>query len=108
MIASILHPGEMGISVAAAAVQSGHSVLWVSDGRSDKTKKRAESLKLKDVEKLSELAESDVIFSICPPQVAIETATSVSATDFKGLYVCLLYTSPSPRDLSTSRMPSSA
>ena len=26
----------------------------------------------------------------------------------QGLYVCLLYTSPSPRDLSTSRMPSSA
>ena len=25
-----------------------------------------------------------------------------------GLYNCLLYTSPSPRDLSTSRMPSSA
>ena len=25
-----------------------------------------------------------------------------------GKYVCLLYTSPSPRDLSTSRMPSSA
>ena len=28
--------------------------------------------------------------------------------DFDGLYFCLLYTSPSPRDLSTSRMPSSA
>ena len=26
----------------------------------------------------------------------------------KGLNICLLYTSPSPRDLSTSRMPSSA
>ena len=26
----------------------------------------------------------------------------------KGLHTCLLYTSPSPRDLSTSRMPSSA
>ena len=26
----------------------------------------------------------------------------------EGLTVCLLYTSPSPRDLSTSRMPSSA
>ena len=25
-----------------------------------------------------------------------------------GMYACLLYTSPSPRDLSTSRMPSSA
>ena len=32
-----------------------------------------------------------------------------SATDYeKELYICLLYTSPSPRDLSTSRMPSSA
>ncbi len=99
MIASILHPGEMGISVAAAAVQSGHSVLWVSDGRSDKTKKRAESLKLKDVEKLSELAESDVIFSICPPQVAIETATSVSATNFKGLYVDANAGSPETKKL---------
>ena len=27
---------------------------------------------------------------------------------FKWLGICLLYTSPSPRDLSTSRMPSSA
>ena len=26
----------------------------------------------------------------------------------RGAYTCLLYTSPSPRDLSTSRMPSSA
>jgi len=26
----------------------------------------------------------------------------------RGLRICLLYTSPSPRDLSTSRMPSSA
>ena len=26
----------------------------------------------------------------------------------QGFSVCLLYTSPSPRDLSTSRMPSSA
>ena len=32
-------------------------------------------------------------------------ATRVSASLF---YYCLLYTSPSPRDLSTSRMPSSA
>ena len=28
--------------------------------------------------------------------------------DFGAVYTCLLYTSPSPRDLSTSRMPSSA
>ena len=28
--------------------------------------------------------------------------------NFRRLWICLLYTSPSPRDLSTSRMPSSA
>ena len=30
------------------------------------------------------------------------------AADLRWLITCLLYTSPSPRDLSTSRMPSSA
>ena len=31
-----------------------------------------------------------------------------ASVDLISLYTCLLYTSPSPRDLSTSRMPSSA
>ena len=42
-------------------------------------------------------------------------AMKLIAADLRGLagsaehaYLCLLYTSPSPRDLSTSRMPSSA
>ena len=42
----------------------------------------------------------------------IETGKNVDAgVQYKmrtDVYVCLLYTSPSPRDLSTSRMPSSA
>ena len=37
----------------------------------------------------------------CPPGVAIDAAMIQH-------WFCLLYTSPSPRDLSTSRMPSSA
>ena len=32
----------------------------------------------------------------------------VKASEVPDQYICLLYTSPSPRDLSTSRMPSSA
>ena len=35
-------------------------------------------------------------------------ASPVRITRIIRTYVCLLYTSPSPRDLSTSRMPSSA
>ena len=34
--------------------------------------------------------------------------TKTAGEDFCKMYTCLLYTSPSPRDLSTSRMPSSA
>ena len=32
----------------------------------------------------------------------------IGRSGLDNLYICLLYTSPSPRDLSTSRMPSSA
>ena len=40
----------------------------------------------------------------------IQTPTEEKKDTPKGLWykTCLLYTSPSPRDLSTSRMPSSA
>ena len=38
-----------------------------------------------------------------PVQRVVVTGSLISRTD-----TCLLYTSPSPRDLSTSRMPSSA
>ena len=39
-----------------------------------------------------------------------EKPVALSNADFEGINIspCLLYTSPSPRDLSTSRMPSSA
>ena len=35
-------------------------------------------------------------------------STGLSVDEIKGAYVCLLYTSPSPRDRTRSRMPSSA
>ncbi len=44
-------------------------------------------------------------------EVTIDACVKVNIPaikDFVQPYICLLYTSPSPRDLSTSRMPSSA
>ena len=38
-------------------------------------------------------------------QAALQLSTEIG---FENAWPCLLYTSPSPRDLSTSRMPSSA
>ena len=45
------------------------------------------------------------------PIISIDASESANIDveyQIHGLYTCLLYTSPSPRDLSTSRMPSSA
>ena len=43
-----------------------------------------------------------------PQYIAIDCGIIGSLTPEDQDYLCLLYTSPSPRDLSTSRMPSSA
>lgn len=84
----ILHPGEMGISVAASAIHNGHEVYWVSQGRSDKTRARAEKYRLTEVESLSQLCQiCEIILSVCPPHAAENVAQSVIDTGFRGLYV---------------------
>ena len=51
----------------------------------------------------------DDVFIVRGEQVGIGTTIPTQSLDVRGnAKVCLLYTSPSPRDLSTSRMPSSA
>ena len=46
---------------------------------------------------------------VTPVVTAVDTLkTQMDYSERLGSFVCLLYTSPSPRDLSTSRMPSSA
>ena len=49
-----------------------------------------------------------VIYRGKPIWVLRRTDQMISELDNENAYLCLLYTSPSPRDLSTSRMPSSA
>ena len=84
----ILHPGEMGISVAASAIHNDHQVYWTSHGRSDKTRVRAENYKLTEVEFLSQLCQTcEIILSICPPHEAENVAQSVIEAGFRGLYL---------------------
>ena len=89
----------MGISVAAAAISSGHRVLWVSEGRSEATKSRASFQKLEDIKTLSKISESEMVFSICPPQSAMEVAKAVSETGFEGLYMDANAGSPEKKHL---------
>ena len=89
----------MGVSVGSAAINSGHRVLWVSEGRSEATRKRASDQKLEDIRTLSKIGESDMVFSICPPQSAIEVAKAVVETGFKGLYMDANAGSPEKKHL---------
>ncbi len=84
----ILHPGEMGVSIAASAINSGHQVYWVSQGRGERTRARAEKHNLVEVDSLLQLCQTcKVILSVCPPHAAEDVARSVAATQFDGSYV---------------------
>jgi 3-hydroxyisobutyrate dehydrogenase-like beta-hydroxyacid dehydrogenase len=84
----ILHPGEMGISIAASAINSGHEVYWASEHRGDKTRQRAMERNLIDTGSVSELCKvCDVIICVCPPHAAEEVANLVVAGGFGGFYL---------------------
>jgi len=74
----------MGAAVGAVLRGQGHRVLWASDGRSAETRARADEAGLEDVGSVSQVAEADVVFSVCPPHAALEVAQSAR---FAGVYV---------------------
>ena len=84
----LLHPGEMGSAVGAAARAGGARVLWTSDGRSGATRTRAEADGLEDAGTLARLvAQSDIVLSVCPPASAADVAREVAGLRFRGIYV---------------------
>jgi 3-hydroxyisobutyrate dehydrogenase-like beta-hydroxyacid dehydrogenase len=84
----VLHPGEMGASVGAAARRGGAEVLWASEGRSASTHARATAEGLRDVGTLQKLvAVSDIILSVCPPGAAADVAHAVASSRFSSIYV---------------------
>ncbi len=84
----VLHPGDMGATVAASARANGSRVLWASEERSLQTRERAAAAGLEDARTLVSLvAASDVIFSVCPPHSALALARVVAAHGFSGIYV---------------------
>ncbi|MCB8962072.1 MAG: DUF1932 domain-containing protein [Ardenticatenales bacterium] len=84
---TFLHPGNMGISLAATAQNSGHEACWVAAGRRGQTRTRAEEHGLTELATLAEAAACDAIVSICPPAAALDVAAAVAATGFQGLYL---------------------
>ncbi len=88
MNVGFLHPGDMGISLAASAQNSGHIAYWASEGRSRQTHARAQKFDLVDAHTVGELcATCSVIVCICPPEAAEEVAKQVSGSSFRGVYL---------------------
>ncbi len=84
----IIHPGAMGISLAAAAQNSGHQVYWASQGRSPQTRDRAVKFGLHDTDTVAKLCETcDVIVSVCPPHAAEDVALHVVRYGYQGHYL---------------------
>jgi 3-hydroxyisobutyrate dehydrogenase-like beta-hydroxyacid dehydrogenase len=81
----LLHPGEMGATVGAVLAGRGNRVVWASSGRSAETRERAEAAGLENVGDISRVAESDVVFSICPPHAALEVAEAL--VGYRGIFV---------------------
>lgn len=85
---ALLHPGNMGVTIGAAAATSGARVIWVSHGRSQVSQERARKAGLIDVKNLADaVRESEVILSVCPPHAALDLARTVAEHNFKGIYV---------------------
>lgn len=85
MTVGFLHPGAMGASLARALPDD---AAWVSTGRSEATRERADAAGLVACTSLDELVERcEVVVSVCPPGSAIDVADEVAATGFGGLYV---------------------
>jgi len=84
----LLHPGEMGAGVGAAARAGGSRVLWASQGRGEDTHRRAAAAGLEDVDTVAALVgKSDVVLAVCPPHAAVDVAREVAGHAFRGLYV---------------------
>ncbi len=78
----------MGVSLAASARNTGHTVLWASQDRGEQTRRRAEDNGLKDVDSLAAMCvEAEAIVCVCPPHAAEEVAQAVSAQGYSGLYL---------------------
>ncbi|HEY2919275.1 MAG TPA: NAD(P)-binding domain-containing protein, partial [Candidatus Binatia bacterium] len=76
---ALLHPGNMGATIAAAAATSGARVLWASRQRSAATRARAQQAALIDAETLADaVRQSEVVLSVCPPHAAVDLARTVA------------------------------
>ncbi|MGW1374746.1 DUF1932 domain-containing protein [Streptomyces sp. NPDC002446] len=85
----LLHPGSMGAAFGAQLRRQNVRVLWCTEGRSSRSRLRAENAGLEGVQNLVQLvARADVLLALCPPAAAVDVAQQVVGCGFRGgLYI---------------------
>ena len=84
----VLHPGSMGISLAASAKATEHEVCRASVGRSEQTLERAQEHGLLDLGTVENLcAQCEGIIGICPPAATETVAQEVAGYGFDSIYL---------------------
>lgn len=90
-----LHPGKMGVSLAANTMKAGHEAFWLSEGRSEETRVRAKENNLIEIKTIEDFCKTcEIIISVCPPEFAQEVATQVASCSFTGVYADVNAISP--------------
>ena len=85
---ALVHPGEMGATIGACAKAAGHTVGWVTGGRSNATRIRASAAQLETYATLDDLVKNaDMVIAVCPPAAAQGMANEISKLGFNGIYL---------------------
>ena len=123
--------GKVGLALTRLLSQEGHDLVTIDSNRAVlerdmqqfdvmtvvgncATMATLNEAKVQQAEVLIAATSADEINLLCcltarKMNPTLHTIARVRSPEYREqLYICLLYTSPSPRDLSTSRMPSSA
>lgn len=85
----IVSMGNMGLTISTSMMNSGNSVHWTSEGRSEKTKQNGKNLEGSiEHESMKQLFDaSDIVFCIGRLGAGIDTVNSAAENKFNGIYV---------------------
>ena len=89
-----LHPGAMGVFLAATAQKAGHKAYWVSKDRGPDTRDRAERHNIVELPTIKELCDRCSIIISVPPHAASDVAEKVLEYSFEGVYADVNAISP--------------
>lgn len=78
----------MGTAIGRCLLAAGHRIGWCQAGRSAHSAARATAAGFEAFDDLATLLRaSDIVLSVCPPDAALATARTVTATAYAGIYV---------------------